>query len=71
MNYYLALQIEEGALDYLEVVTKFPKRKASIDGYLIADGYQNLIVNTEEKSNDIEIAEEKITINNEYISIAA
>lgn len=71
MARYLAMRIEDGKLDYLAVVTRYPQYKEAIDNKLIADGYEDLIVNTEEKSTYVEIAEEKITINNEYISIAA
>lgn len=44
MALYLAMRIEQGKLDYLAVVTKYPQFKSDIDGILIADGYQDLIV---------------------------
>lgn len=44
MAKYLALRIEKGALDYTEVVTKYPQFKEEIDQILIADGYGHLIV---------------------------
>lgn len=41
---YLAMRIEEKALDYKAVVTKFPQFKEDIDRILVADGKQYLIV---------------------------
>jgi hypothetical protein len=44
MAAYFAMRIEEGKLDYSAVVTKYPQFKSDIDAILIADGYQDLIV---------------------------
>jgi len=46
MAAYLALGIEEGRLNYTQVVThpRYAKFKTDIDAILIADGYGNLIV---------------------------
>ena len=44
MAAYLAYRIEKGKLDYKAVVAKYPQYKAEIDEYLIADGYENLII---------------------------
>lgn len=44
MAAYFAMRIEEGKLDYKAVVTKYPQFKSDIDAILIADGYQDLIV---------------------------
>lgn len=41
---YLAMRIEDGKLDYLAVVTKYPQFKSDIDAILVADGKQDLIV---------------------------
>lgn len=68
MDRYLAHRIEGGYLDYLAVVTRYPMLKESIDNILTNDGYSYLIVNSED--NCIEINGEKITINNEAISVA-
>lgn len=69
MDRYLAHRIEGGYLDYLAVVSRYPQYKVSIDSILTTEGYGYLIVSTED--NYIEISKEKITINNEYISIAS
>lgn len=44
MEAYLAMRIEQGKLDYSAVTTKFPQYKEAIDGILVADGKQDLIV---------------------------
>jgi len=44
MAEYLAYRIGKGKLDYKAVVTKYPQHKAEIDEYLIADGYEDLII---------------------------
>lgn len=44
MATYLAMRIEQGALDYKAVVTKYAQFKNDIDTILIADGFQNLII---------------------------
>lgn len=44
MAAYLAMRIEDGKLDYAAVVSKYPQFKADIDQILVADGYQDLIV---------------------------
>jgi hypothetical protein len=44
MEAYFALRIEKGALDYTAVVSKYAQYKSGIDEILIADGYQDLIV---------------------------
>ncbi|MCI6276846.1 MAG: hypothetical protein MR639_08915 [Clostridium sp.] len=43
MAAYLAMRIEDGALDYSLVIKKFSKFKEDIDTILIADGKQDLI----------------------------
>lgn len=40
---YLALQIMDGALDYVAVVTLYPQFKEDIDAILIMEGRQDLI----------------------------
>lgn len=69
MAKYIAHRIEGGHLDYTRMITLYPKYKEEIDRILTEEGYAYLIVNTED--NNIEINGEKITINNECISIAA
>lgn len=44
MAVYFAMRIEKGALDYLAVVTEYLQFKTDIDAILIADGFQDLIV---------------------------
>lgn len=46
MAAYLALGIEEGRLDYVAVMTnpRLSQFKTDVDLILIADGFQNLIV---------------------------
>jgi len=44
MSGYLAMRIELGRLDYAAVVAKYTQFKAEIDGILINDGFQSLIV---------------------------
>lgn len=44
MAAYLAMRIENGKLDYALVISKYPGLKEDIDTILIADGYQDLIV---------------------------
>jgi len=44
MALYLAMRIEVGKLDYAAVVAKYPQFKSDIDEILVADGYQDLIV---------------------------
>jgi hypothetical protein len=44
MAVYFAQRIELGKLDYKAVVTRYPQYKSDIDDILVADGYQNLIV---------------------------
>lgn len=44
MALYLAMRIEQGKLDYPAVVEKFPQFKEDIDAILVADGFENLIV---------------------------
>jgi len=46
MSLYLAQGIEEGRLDYKAIFTnpKLASLKPQVDAMLIADGYQNLIV---------------------------
>ncbi len=44
MALYLAYRIEMGKLNYTAVVKKYPQFKAEIDEILVADGYENLIV---------------------------
>lgn len=41
---YLAMRIEQGKLDYVAVVTKYPQFKTDIDMILVNDGFQDLIV---------------------------
>ncbi|UVX69106.1 MAG: hypothetical protein [Bacteriophage sp.] len=41
---YLAMRIMKGALDYSEVVKKFPQFKEDIDAILIMEGRGDLIV---------------------------
>lgn len=47
MEAYLASRIKIGKLDYVAVVKLYPQFKAGIDEILIADGYQDLIVEVE------------------------
>lgn len=44
MAVYLVTRIEQGKLDYVAVVSKYPQFKDVIDAILIADGEQDLIV---------------------------
>jgi len=40
---YLAMRIENMALNYTTIVTKYPQFKSDIDEILINDGFQELI----------------------------
>ena len=40
---YLVYRIEIRALDYTDVITKYPQYKTQIDAKLIADGFGDLI----------------------------
>jgi|GEM_PF-2117168 len=40
---YLAMRIEQRALDYAAVVSRYPQFKNDIDIILVADRYQHLI----------------------------
>ena len=44
MAAYLAMQIENGKLSYIQVVSKYPQFQADIDTILVGDGKQDLIV---------------------------
>lgn len=69
MAKYIAHRIEGGHLNYTRMITLYPQYKDEIDRILTEEGYGYLIAGAE--NNDIEINGEKITINNECISIAA
>lgn len=45
MENYLAMRIVDGFLDYVAVVTKYPRFKSDIDDILIEKEKQDLIVN--------------------------